>query len=108
MKIKRSSSKIKKGDKVKVLIGKDAGKEGVVLFVRTSDKKVFVEGVNLYKRHVRKMEGIEGGIIDLPKPMNVSNVALICPNCKKATRVGYEITKNGKVRVCRKCKKEIK
>lgn len=100
--------KIKKGDKVKILIGKDGGKEGNILFVRADDKKVFVEGVNLYKRHVRKMQGMEGGIVDLPKPVDVSNVALICPNCKKITRVGYEITKTGKLRICRKCKKEIK
>lgn len=100
--------KIKKGDKVKVLLGKDSGKEGSIQFVRASDKKVFVEGVNLYKRHVRRMEGIEGGIIDLPKPMDISNVALICPNCKKVTRVGYELSKDGKSRICKKCKKEIK
>lgn len=100
--------KIKKGDKVKILTGKDAGREGIVRFVRTQDKKVFVEGANLYKRHVRKMEGAEGGIIDLPKPVDVSNLALICPNCKKTTKVGYEITKAGKVRICKKCGKEIK
>ncbi len=100
--------KIKKGDKVKILIGKDSGKEGTVQFIRTQDKRVFVEGVNLYKRHVKKMEGMEGGIIDLPKSMNISNIALICPNCKKVAKIGYEITKAGKVRICRKCKKEIK
>ena len=100
--------KIKKGDKVKVLLGKDRDKEGTVQFVKTEDKKVFVEGANLYKRHVKKMEGIEGGIIDLPKPMNISNVALICPNCKKITRVGYKIEGKMKIRICKKCKKEIK
>ena len=100
--------KIKKGDKVKILIGKDTGKEGAILFVRSSDKKVFVEGANLYKRHVRKMEGVEGGIIDLPKPMDVSNVALVCPNCKKTTRVEYKIDGKTKMRICKKCGKEIK
>lgn len=104
----RITMKIKKGDKVKILIGKDSGKEGSILFVRASDKKVFVEGVNLYKRHVKKMEGIEGGIIDLPKPVDVSNVALICPNCKKITRIGYKIDGKMKIRVCKKCGKEIK
>lgn len=108
MKIKRSSSKIKKGDKVRILIGKDAGKEGTIQFIRSQEKKVFVEGLNLYKRHVRKMEGIEGGIIDLPKPVDISNVALICPNCKKVTKVGYQLSKDGKVRICKKCQKEIK
>lgn len=108
MEIKNQKSKIKKGDKVKILIGKDSGKEGNVLFVRSSDKKVFVEGANLYKRHVRKMEGLEGGIIDLPKPMNISNIALICPSCKKTTRVGFKIDGKEKIRICRKCTKEIK
>lgn len=105
---RESSSKIKKGDKVKILIGKDAGREGTVEFVKAADKKVFVGGLNLYKRHVRKMEGMKGGIIDIPKPLDISNVALICPNCKKVTRIGYNVTKDGKVRVCKKCGKEIK
>ncbi len=100
--------KIKKGDTVKVLLGKDSGKEGKVAFVLGKEKKVFVEGANLYKRHVRKQGQIEGGIIDIPKPFNISNVALICPNCKKATRIGYTMAGSDKVRVCKKCKKEIK
>ncbi|MCR4305503.1 MAG: 50S ribosomal protein L24 [Candidatus Daviesbacteria bacterium] len=100
--------KIKKGDKVKVLLGKDRNKEGKVVFVLGKEKKVFVEGANLYKRHVKKQGQIEGGIIDIPKPFNVSNVVLICPNCKKATRVGYMMVGNDKVRVCKKCNKEIK
>lgn len=100
--------KIKKGDKIKILLGKDRGKEGKVAFVLGKDKKVFVEGANLYKRHVRKMQGIEGGIIDLPKPLDVSNVVLICSNCNKATRVGYKIIGDIKTRICKKCGKEIK
>lgn len=99
--------KIKKGDKVKILLGKDRGKEGEVKLVLGKKKRLFVEGVNLYKRHVRKMEGIEGGIIDIPKSVNISNVILICPNCKKTTRVGYKITGKEKTRICKKCKKEI-
>lgn len=70
--------------------------------------KVLISGVNLSKRHVRKYQGIEGGIIDLPKPLNVSNVALVCPNCKKATRVGFKILNDVKTRFCKKCGKEIK
>ena len=100
--------KIKKGDKVKILLGKDKGKEGTVEYVKSSELKVFVGGANLYKRHVRKMGEVEGGIIDIPKPMNVSNVALVCPNCKKVTRVGYKMDGNTKLRICKKCKKEIK
>ena len=100
--------KIKKGDKVKILLGKDSGKEGTVEYVLAKEKKVFVAGTNLYKRHVRKQGNIEGGIINIPKPMNVSNVALICPNCKKITRVGYQIVGKEKLRICKKCKKEVK
>lgn len=100
--------KIKKGDKVKVLLGKDRNKEGTVEFVLAKEKRVFVAGVNLYKRHVRKMQGVEGGIINIPKSLDISNVGLICPNCKKITRVGYKITGREKIRICKKCKKEIK
>lgn len=100
--------KIKKGDKVKILLGKDQGKEGKVAFVLGKENRVFVEGVNLYKRHVKKQGSIEGGIINIPKSLNVSNVALICPNCKKPTRVGFKFEGNEKLRICKKCGKEIK
>lgn len=100
--------KIKKGDKVKVLLGKDRGKEGTVEYVRLKEKRLFVGGANLYKRHVRKTQGVEGGIINIPKSLDVSNVGLICPNCKKITRVGYKIIGKEKMRICKKCKKEIK
>lgn len=100
--------KIKKGDKVKILLGKDKGKEGKVEYVRGKDKRVFVGGANLYKRHVKKQGTIEGGIIDIPKSLDISNVALVCPNCNKITRVGFRIMGNDKIRVCKKCGKEIK
>lgn len=93
---------------MKVLLGKDRGKEGKVVFVLAKAGKVFVEGANLYKRHVKKQGQMEGGIIDIPKPFNVSNVALICSNCKKVARIGYMMAGNEKMRICRKCKKEIK
>ena len=107
-KIKSSKLKIKKGDKVKIMLGKDRGKEGTVEFVLAKEAKVFVGGANLYKRHIRKQKGQEGGIIDIPKPIDISNVALICPNCKKITRVGYKQIGSEKMRICKKCKKEIK
>lgn len=100
--------KIKKGDKVKILLGKDRGKEGKVAFVLGKDSRVFVERANLYKRHVRKQGSIEGGIIDIPKSLNISNVVLVCPNCSKPTRVGFKFEGSEKVRVCKKCGKEIK
>lgn len=100
--------KIKKGDKVKIMLGKDRGKEGTVEHVVAKERKVFVRGVNLYKRHVKKMQNIEGGIIDLPKPMDISNVSLICPNCKKTTRVGFKMEGTTKIRICKKCGKDIR
>lgn len=102
--------KIKKGDKVKVLLGKDRGKEGVVERVSQKKGQLWILGVNVYKRHVKKQEqyGVEGGVMDIVKPLKVSNVALICPSCQKPTRVGYKITGKEKVRVCRKCRKEIR
>jgi large subunit ribosomal protein L24 len=100
--------KIKKGDQVKIMLGKDNGKTGTVERVLAKEGRVAVGGVNVYKRHVRGREGIKGGVIDLSKPVDISNVMLVCPECKKPTRVGFKITDNGKMRVCRKCGKEIK
>ncbi len=103
-----SGNKIKKGDLVKVVAGKDNGKEGKVLRVMSKENKVLVEDVNVAKRHIRKMEGLEGGILNISKPINLSNVMLICPNCKKPSRVGFEGHDKTKVRVCKKCKEVIK
>lgn len=100
--------KLHKGDEVKVLLGKDNGKLGKVLKILTKDSKALVEGVNVYKRHVRKMNQTEGGILDINKPVNISNLAVICPSCKKPTRIGYKIEDGTKVRVCKKCKEVIK
>ncbi len=100
--------KIKKGDKVKVLLGKDRGKEGSIEKVLSKAGRVFVGGLNLYKRHVKKVGDMAGGIIDLPKSLDISNVGVICPNCKKVTRIGFKIEGSSKVRICKKCKKEIK
>ena len=100
-------NKIKKGDLVKVTAGKDKGKEGKVELVLPKKNAVVVAEANLYKRHVKGQQGQKGGIYDVPRPLNVAKVALICPNCKKVTRVGFELVKETKVRVCRKCKKQI-
>lgn len=101
-------NKIKKGDNVKVMAGKDSGRTGTVDRVLTRVGKVVVGGVNVYKRSVKKSGDQEGGVIDLVKPVDASNVVLICPNCKKPTRVGFKIEGKEKIRICRKCKKEIK
>ena len=101
-------NKIKKGDNVKILAGKDSGRTGTVDRVLSKTGKVVVGGVNVYKRAVRRMGQQEGGIIDLVKPVDTSNVALVCPACKKVTRVGFKIEGKEKIRICRKCGKEIK
>jgi len=98
--------KIKKGDTVKILYGKDTGKQGVVSAVKNG--QVVIDGLNMYKKHV-KGDGKEkkSAIIDIAKPMDVSKVMLVCPNCSKPTRVGIR-RENGKVeRICKKCGKVI-
>lgn len=99
--------KIKKGDNVMVLLGKDRGKSGTVERVLRKKGQLFVGGVNLVKRHVKKQGQIEGGIIDIVKPVDISNLALICPSCKKPTRVGFGLKDDTKIRLCRRCGKEI-
>jgi large subunit ribosomal protein L24 len=100
--------KLKKGDTVSIVRGKDSGKKGAVEKVYTKEDKVLVEGVNQYKRHVKgRMQGQKSEIITLTKPLSVASVQLICPKCKKLTRVGYKFLKDEKVRICRKCKAEI-
>ncbi|OGK11858.1 50S ribosomal protein L24 [Candidatus Roizmanbacteria bacterium RIFCSPLOWO2_01_FULL_37_12] len=100
--------KIKKGDKVKITTGKDKGREGVVERVYQKSKKVLITGVNIYKKHIKKNEKMpQGGTVEVPRPLDVAKVSLICPKCKKITRVGYEIIKNKKYRVCKKCKSKI-
>ena len=100
--------KIKKGDRVRVLTGKDRGKEGEVTRVIPSAGKVIVDGLNVAKKHQRATRAtMQGGIIDKEMPIHVSNVALLCSSCG-ATRVGYRFAPDGKkVRVCRKCGADI-
>jgi large subunit ribosomal protein L24 len=100
--------RLKKGDTVKVRTGKDSGKTGKVEKVLPKVGKVVVSGVNIYKRHVRKSsESKPGGIVDITKPLPVANVSLVCPRCGQVTRVGYQVVKKEKTRICRKCKETI-
>ena len=96
--------KLKKGDRVKVLSGKDRGDEGEIMRVFPKDNKVIVEGVNVAKKHQRALRAtLQAGIIDKDMPMQASNVALICTSCGQ-TRIGYRFDDQGKkVRICRKC-----
>ena len=96
--------RIKKGDRVRVLQGKDRGREGTVMRVLPAKGRVIVDGVNQVKRHQRATRAtMQGGIIDKDLPMPVSSVAIVCPQCGP-TRIGIRIDENGqKQRVCRKC-----
>jgi large subunit ribosomal protein L24 len=100
--------KIKKGDKVKVLSGKDRGKEGEVMRVLPSRAKVIVDGVNRVKKNQRQTRAtMQGGIIDKDMPVPIANVAVVCSSCG-ATRVGYRFDDQGrKIRVCRKCGSDL-
>ena len=116
--------KVKKGDLVQMLAGKDRGKQGRVLDARPSERKVIVENLNVARRHRKprpirdasRMGGTQmspGGIVDLPTPVPVANVMVVCPTCKLPTRVGYA-TREGKdgtvkVRVCKRagCGQEL-
>ncbi|MGH2650901.1 MAG: 50S ribosomal protein L24 [Actinomycetota bacterium] len=100
--------KIRKGDRVRVLTGKDRGKEGEVMRALPRANKVIVEGVNVAKKHQRPVRAtMQAGIIDKDMPLHASNVALICNTCGP-TRIGYRFDDTGrKVRICRKCEAEL-
>jgi large subunit ribosomal protein L24 len=116
--------KIRKGDTVHILAGKDRGKEGRVIDAMPKERKVLVENLNLVKRHTKprpirdssRMGGPQvapGGIIDKPAPIHIGNVMLVCPTCNRPTRVGTIVRdvkgERHKVRVCRRadCGQEI-
>ena len=100
--------KVKKGDDVVVLAGKDIGRRGTITRVIPSADKVIVDGVNIVKRHTKPRGQImQGGIIDKEMPIHISNIALWCKDCG-ATRAGFRIDNEGvKHRICRKCGGEI-
>lgn len=99
--------KVKKGDTVKILSGKDRGKTGKILSVLRDEGRIIVEKINIVKKH-RKQTGNsaernEGGIIEVESPISVSKVMIVCPSCSKPARIGYKINKDKKVRICKKC-----
>ena len=100
--------KIKKGDHVIVLAGKSRGHKGKVARAFPARGKLLVEGANLVKRRRRpRKQGEKGQVVELPQPLAVSNVALWCPKCGRATRVGQSLVGAKKVRVCRRCGNEL-
>ena len=100
--------KLKKGDEVKVVRGKDKGKTGKIEKVFPKMDKIIIPNVNLYKRHLKaRSQNQPSEIITLTKPLSISNVKLVCPKCHLPTRVGYKIDDKSKTRICRKCNQEI-
>ncbi len=101
--------KVKKNDKVLVITGKDRAKTGKVLKTLPQEGRVLVEGVNFVMRHQRPRKTNEkGSIIKQERPISIANVKIICPQCAKATRIGFVRKDGGKFRVCRKCGAEFK
>jgi large subunit ribosomal protein L24 len=101
--------KIRKGDTVLVIAGKDRGKKGKVRFAYPKDERVLVEGINIRKRHARaRGTARQAGIIELETPIHVSNVMLVCSKCNHPTRIGFRFLGDGrKVRLCRSCSEVI-
>jgi large subunit ribosomal protein L24 len=100
--------KIKTGDKVMMLAGKDKGKVGKVLQVMTADEKIVVEGLNLLIKHQKAgRAGEKGQRIQFPSAVAISKVALVCPKCDKPARVGYKVEAKIKQRICKKCQETI-
>jgi len=95
---------VKKGDTVVVLSGKDKGKQGTVLGTVPSEDKVVVEGVNMVTCHVKpRRQGETGGIVKREAALYASKVQVVCPKCKKGTRVAHKIDGDKKIRVCKHC-----
>lgn len=96
--------RIKKGDQVKILTGKDRNKTGTVLKVLSEEERVIVDGLNLYKKRQKpKRQGAKGEIVFVPRPLSVSNLQLVCKSCKRPTRIGVRLEGDTRVRFCKKC-----
>ena len=97
-------TRIKSGDEVVVIAGKDRGARGKVLRVLRKEGRVLVAGVNRVKKHVRASERTKGGILETEAPIHISNVMFYCPKCERGVRLGMRVLEDGrKVRVCKKC-----
>ena len=101
--------RIKKGDTVKVLSGNDKGKTGEVLQIIPKKDKIIVKDVNVRRKHVKaRKQGEEAGILSVECAIPSAKVNVVCPKCGKATRVGYSVEKDKKVRICKKCGTKLK
>lgn len=100
--------KFKINDTVKITTGKDKNQTGKVTKILFKENKVIVEGKNTYKKHIKAKGNQKGEVVVLERPLFVAKIALICPKCKKQTRVGFNGESKNKVRICLKCKQIIK
>jgi large subunit ribosomal protein L24 len=104
--VKHYTINLRKGDNVRVMTGRDAGKSGRVLSINPRKNTVIVEHANIIKRHTRPnpSKNIKGGIVEKEAPINVSNVMVVCSGCNKHARIGHTVLPDGsKVRVCKRC-----
>ena len=100
--------KIRKGDKVEIIKGKDRGKANKVIKVLPKESMLVVEGANMRKKTIRpKQQGERGQVVSVPWPIRADSVMLVCSSCNKPTRVGYKLEGDKKVRYCKKCKANI-
>ena len=100
--------KIKKGDKVVMLKGKDLGKSGKILKVYPAKQRIVVEGLNLMKKNLRpKKQGDRGQVVSVPAAVRIENVQMMCSSCNKATKISYEAKGDQRERHCKKCKAKI-
>lgn len=100
--------KVKKGDSVLIISGKDKGRVAKILRSIPKERMILVEGMNLKSKHVRpKKQGEKGQVVKVSLPVNVSNAKFLCPKCGKAARLGYKVEGGKKFRICKKCKSEV-
>lgn len=101
--------KIKRGDTVQVIKGKDRGKKGKVLQILSQGKRAIVEGLNLVKKHKRRTQtDQQGGVVSIEMPISLPNIMLFCKQCNRPVRAGFSILKDGtKSRICRSCKETL-
>jgi len=100
--------KIKKGDNVRVISGKDSGKTGLIERVFPTENKIVVKGVALAKKHAKpSRKNPQGGILDINMKISSSKVMIVCPSCGKPSKIGYKIVENNKLRICKKCGQSI-
>ncbi|MBN2625771.1 MAG: 50S ribosomal protein L24 [Spirochaetales bacterium] len=99
--------KLKKGDNVRIIAGKDKGKEGRILKINRKEGRVIVEGLNMVKKTMKaQREGEKGSIAEIEAPLQISNVMILCKKCGP-TRIGFDMSKDSKIRVCKKCGEKL-